>query len=103
MKYNSSQTVNNPSDGKIPSACYKTQRNTPLTPGLRIHIQLIYITVHTYHPQGSEVIYSFRTIINLISKAVSSFQVITISGVPNRRLPSSVYNIWCSKQAFTFQ
>ena len=55
LKYNASQTVSNPSEGKIPSACYKTQRNPPLTPGLRTHIQLIYINVHTY-PQGSEVI-----------------------------------------------
>ena len=47
--------VNNPSEDKIPSACYKTQWNPPLTLGLRTHIQLIYINVHTY-PQGSEMI-----------------------------------------------
>jgi len=62
MKYNPSQTVNNPSEGKISSACYKTQRNPPLTLGLRTHIQLIYINVHTYL-QGSEVIYSLRAIL----------------------------------------
>lgn len=87
MKYNPSQTVNNPSEGKIPSACYKTQRNPPLTPGLRIHIQLIYINVQT-HPQGSEVIYSLREILKF--------------GLPSGLFLSDGYNTWCPKHAFTF-
>jgi len=84
MKYTPSQTVNNPSEGKIPSARYKTQRNQQLALGLRTHIQLIYINVHTYS-LGSEVIYSLRAILKLDLQ----------SGL----FLSGDYNIWCPKQA----
>ena len=82
MKCNPSQTVSNPSESKIPSACYKTQRNPPLTPGLRTHNQIIYINVHT-HPQGSEVIYFLRAILKF--------------GLQRGLFLSGDYNICCPK------
>jgi hypothetical protein len=87
MKYNRSQTVNNPSEGKIPSACYKTQRKPPRTPGLRTHIWLLCNNVHT-HPQGSELV-SLRAILKF--------------GLQSGLFLSGDYNIWCPEQALTFQ